>query len=283
MSHESLDDRKIIKDIEAAILSNVGGRKGMEKKFSAMIRRALDEVIDMPRTGRLTLEAIEQTEKTYIGTKIEILFRSLIGFPKGIHDLNIDGVDVDIKNTVRDNWTIPPEILNKPCILIRSDEKKARCWLGIVMARPEYLNPGKNRDGKTTLGKEGRRYIHWVLSDHPYPSNMWESVEQAVVKRIFKHKGGTERLVQLFKEMPNTAISRTLVDGIAQQKDYMKRLRKNGGARDKLAAEGIALLWGGRKNDATAIKQLGLPLCTRDDFIAYKAKTAEEKKLLKLI
>src|SRR5687767_5744114 len=38
--------------------------------FGASIRRALDEVIDGPRTGRWDVSQLEKTEKTYIGTKI---------------------------------------------------------------------------------------------------------------------------------------------------------------------------------------------------------------------
>ena len=44
------------------------------------LREALDEVIDTPRTGRFTLSQLEKTEKTYIGTKVEILVRDSSAF-----------------------------------------------------------------------------------------------------------------------------------------------------------------------------------------------------------
>ena len=278
-SRTGLPDKKILQDIERAILKNVGGKKALREKFPKIIRKALDEVIDTPRTGRLTLDQIEKTEKTYIGTKVEILFRSLIGFPKGILDLNIDGVDVDIKNTVGSNWTLPPEVLNKPCILISSNEKTGLCNLGLVVVRPEYLSKGTNRDEKKTIAKSNFGNIRWLLYEFSYPKNIWESADPALVKRIFKSKSGAERLVQMFKEMQGVPITRTVIEGIAQQKDYMKRLRKNGGARDKLAADGIALLSGAY--DRVLIKNLGLPFCTRDEFISYRAGNREELKLLK--
>lgn len=281
MSHDSenakQEDVKILKELQAAILKNVGGQAGLEDGFPKLIRRAIDEVIDTPRTGRLTLEETEKTEKTYIGTKIEILFRSFIGFPKGLYDLEINGRDVDIKNTVGSNWMIPPEAHNSPCFLIKSDEKKALCSLGLIVARYEYLNK-PNRDGKGTISKAGMEYVLWLLHDHPYPPNIWENVPKNKVQRIFEPKAGAERLVRLFTEMQNTPVSRNTIEGIAQQKDYMKRLRKNGGARDKLAKKGIALLSGAY--DKKLIKALGLPVCGRDEFIAYHAKTSEEKKLL---
>ena len=278
-SIENITDTKLLQDIESAILINIGGLDALQEEFPKMIRKALDEVIDTPRTGRLTLDQIEKTEKTYIGTKIEILFRNMIGFPKGILDLNIDGVDVDIKNTVGSNWTLPPEVFNKPCVLISSNEASALCSLGLVIVRPEYLSAGANRDQKKTITKANFKHIRWLLKDCPYPKNFWRDVDPERVKRIFKPKGGTERLVQMFKEMQGIPIHRSIVLGIAQQDDPMKRLRKNGGARDLLSSDNIVILSG--KYNRDLIKQLKLPPCAGNEFISYQVKTPVEMKLLK--
>ena len=56
--------------------------------------------------------------------------------------------------------------------------------------------------------------------------------------------GGTIRLAALFEAVQNKPISRVIVQAIAQQDDYMKRIRRNGGARDILAPKGIAILSG---------------------------------------
>jgi len=79
----------------------------------------------------------------------------------------------------------------------------------------------------------------------------------------------------MFTEIQGVPINRTVIEGIAQQKDYMKRLRKNGGARDKLAANGIALLSG--SYDSSLIKKLGLASCTKEEFISYRARNPEER------
>ena len=278
-SSPGLSDVKILKDLERAILKNVGGLVTLQDEFPKMIRKALDEVIDTPRTGRLTIDQIEKTEKTYIGTKVEILFRNMIGFPKGILDLNVDGVDVDIKNTVGKNWTLPPEVVNKACILISSDEAKALCNLGLVVVRAEYLSHGQNRDGKRSLTKENFKHIHWIFKDLPYQPNFWRDIDAARVKRIFRPRGGTDRLVQMLREIQSVPIHRDIVIGIAQQDDPMKRLRKNGGARDKLAEDGIVVLSG--TYDKNLIERLDLPFCTRSEFISYQTRTGEEKDLLK--
>ena len=73
-----------------------------------LFRQAVDEVIDAPRTNRFTIGELEKTEKTYLGTKVEILLRDFLKLPKGkILDLSVDGVEVDIKNTMQRAWTIP--------------------------------------------------------------------------------------------------------------------------------------------------------------------------------
>jgi hypothetical protein len=59
----------------------------------------------------------------------------------------------------------------------------------------------------------------------------------------------------------------------------MKRLRKNGGARDLLAREGIAVLSG--KYDHQIIKELKLPQLSSDEFLSIKAENPEELEILK--
>lgn len=279
-SSVGVSDQKIVKNIECAILENVGNISSLKINFPKLIRKAIDEVIDTPRTGRLLLEQIEKTEKTYIGTKVEILFRSFIGFPKGILDLNVNGIDVDIKNTVTGNWMIPTEAVGKPCILIEVDEEKALCSLGIIVARLDYLNKGVNRDKKRSISSEGRKKIHWLLKKHPYPASFWRGFDQKKALEVFQLKQANARLELLFKESLKRPIPRAVIEDVSQpQKDYMKRLRKNGGARDTLAMEGIAILSGAY--DQVLIKQLGLTKCAKDEFISYKIASEHDRLLLK--
>jgi hypothetical protein len=84
---------------------------------------------------------------------------------------------------------------------------------------------------------------------------------------IMRGKTGNERIEALFRETLTKPVSRDIVQAVAQQKDYMKRLRKNGGARDALAREGIAIL---SKFDTALIKRLGLPPMGPDEFVSFK-------------
>ncbi len=66
---------------------------------------------------------------------------------------------------------------------------------------------------------------------------------------------------------------------MAQQHDYMKRLRRNGGARDRLVELGIALLSG--RTDSALIMALKLGPVTGEEFISLAPETPEEWKLIR--
>lgn len=234
--NETHQDFLLIKQLEAAILRHAGGFEKFRVDIPRLLRRAIDEVIDSARPNRFVLLEIEKTEKTYIGTKIEILLRNHLGMRKGhVLDLAIDGIEVDIKNTIAANWTIPIEAIGHPCILLRAQETTSRCSFGLIVIRENVLHDGRNRDGKRTISKAGLAQVYWLLRDVPYPQNVWEYIDPQTRAAITTPRGGAERLAALFRTMQGKPIARLLVQSVAQQDDYMKRIRRNGGARDLLA------------------------------------------------
>lgn len=272
-------DFPVLDALRTALLKGGGGIETVRRDVPQLIRRAIDEVIDAPRTGRFRLDQIEKTEKTYIGTKIEILIRQFFGFPKGLLDLCIDGQDVDIKNTIGNNWMIPNEAIGKPCVLIAADEKAAVCQFGLVVCRLEYLSVGTNRDAKRTIAREKFNNIMWLLVNQPYPANFWERIDSEIAKYVLLGTSANDRLVRLFEKVQKQQIHRDTIQAIAQQKDYMKRLRRNGGARDTLAARKIAVLSG--VYDSSIAASLGLGSIARDEFVAIEATTPELETLLR--
>jgi hypothetical protein len=245
-----------------------------------LLRRAIDEVIDTARSNRFTLDETEKTEKTYLGTKVEILLRYFLKMPRGNKlDLSIDGTETDIKNTILRTWTIPREAIGHPCIVIKTDEKRAVCSFGIIVIRDEVLNVGENRDKKRTISKAGFLNIHWLLQDEPYPENFWQNLDPELKQRIISLPSGTKRIAALCRLVQQRPISRSIVFGLGQQDDAMKRLRKNGGARDVLFQEGIAILSG--QYDHELIETLGLPKCERDEFISFEPKLTAHIALLR--
>jgi hypothetical protein len=273
-------DHQALAPLVAAFIRASGGLARLTQEIPQIIRKAIDEVIDAPRTNRFTLAETEKTEKTYLGTKIEILLRSHLGLPKGkVLDLSIAGVETDIKNTMGGNWTIPMEAFGHPCLLVKENEKTALCSVGIIIARDAYLNPGSNRDAKRSFSAAGLQNVWWILKDHPYPPNFFEQMPLRQQQAIMNAGGGTARLAALFETVQKKPISRMIVQAIAQQDDYMKRVRRNGGARDVLAPKGIAILWG--TGDKGLIAKLNLGPVGPDEFISYRPTSPADIALLR--
>ena len=186
---------------------------------------------------------------------------------------------MDVKNTLGDTWMIPQEAIGKPCLLVASDEARQTCYFGIFIAHPANLTTGQNQDKKLSVSAAGYKHIHWLVFNEPYPPGFWSRIGSAKTHAIMRAKTGNDRVSALFQEVQATPIHRDIIHAVAQQKDYMKRLRKNGGARDALAAAGIAILSG--KYDAALIQRLGLGLLGPDEFISFRAQTPDDAAMLR--
>lgn len=272
-------DFDLLDALAREITARAGGPLALEQDFPAMLRRCIDDVIMTPKTGRRAYEELEKTEKTYIGTRVEIELRALLRLPRGKLDTEILGRDMDIKNTMGSNWMIPSEALDQPCLLVAADEARARCYLGLIVARPAYLTRGKNKDGKGSISATGFANILWLICDHGYPANFWRGQDPEVVAEIFAGNTGNTRMACLFRRIQQTPIARDVVEAVAQQKDFMRRIRsdKGRGTRDHLEREGILLLSG--QYDSQLIKALGLPACTGSEFISCTPKDATERRM----
>ncbi|MGY9050294.1 MAG: NaeI family type II restriction endonuclease [Rhodobacterales bacterium] len=234
-------DHPLLHALADDITRRAGGAATLAEAFPAMLRRCIDDVIMTPKTGRRSYDELEKTEKTYIGTRVEIELRALLRLSRGRLDTVILGHDVDIKNTMGSNWMIPTEAVNHPCLLVAADESRAMCYLGLIVARPDYLTVGQNKDAKKSISANGFAHILWLLCHQPYPANFWRNVPPATVTHIFAGSTGNQRMATLFREITGQPITRDVVEAVAQQQDFMRRIRsdKGRGARDHLAEEGI--------------------------------------------
>jgi Restriction endonuclease NaeI len=274
-------DHADLSALETDLLEAVGGKDLFEEKLRSFFRSAIDEVIDTARTGRFFFKDLEKTEKTYLGTKFEILLRDWLQVPRGVMlDLLIGEREVDVKSTTGggSGWMIPPEALDQFCILLRVNEGLAKCAVGIAKARPAYLRSGENRDQKTSFSAAGTRNIWWLVSDFNYTPNFCSCIDDDLRNRIMKSGKGTKRLAALFEHCLGMPVSRVQVAAIAAQDDFMKRLRKNGGARDLLAPKGIAILYS--ETDRDLMRQLGLSFGYRE-FISHRPRNEIETKLMR--
>lgn len=243
---------------------------GFEQKAAETLRRALDEVIDGLRTGRWSVDSLEKTEKTYIGTKVEILFKFDFELPKGNRlDFRVKDTDVDIKCTVLRDWMIPSEAVGELCLLVRIDDTRSKFWIGLIRATSSVLRKGKNRDGKNSLSAEGKKSIHWLIEAGQLPVNFLSTIDSEIRERIFSHgKSGQLRINELFRLVQGRIIPRIAIETVARQKDSMKRVRD---ARISLKKEGILVL-GHQGQDPKIAIERGYPAPKKGEIIAIATK-----------
>lgn len=273
-------DFEVLQRIRQEILRRVPPTAPLEEALPALIRDAIDFVIDPVRTARTRVAELDPVEKTFIGLKVEHYFRDLIDVPKGVRDLVIDGLDVDVKNTVGSTWMIPPETygVEDPCLLIATAEQDGRCWLGLLVARDRYLTK-PNLDKKRGVSAAGFQHILWIVEGATFPKSRWDGIDMVRFRDLRRVGGGSLRAAQFFRENLGRIVNRTIVQSLLfDQDDYMKRLRFNGGARDALSAEGIALLSGAF--DADLRRLLSLPEMTREEMVAVRPTSSEATRLL---
>ncbi|MYX34360.1 MULTISPECIES: NaeI family type II restriction endonuclease [unclassified Streptomyces] len=247
-----------LEEVRAAILA----ADPHGEKFSAALRRTFDMLLDGQHTGRFRWEQLHKTEKTHAGTLVEINLQRAFGFADGDKmDYSIAGADVDCKYSQDiGKWMIPPEAMGHLCLGVWASDKAGIWSAGLFRVVEEVLTKKEgNRDGKRSLTAAARETaVHWLFRDEPLQENILLRLSQEDIDAIFAPKHGTQRVHELFRRTQGRVVSRSVVATVAQQDDYMKRVRYNGGSRSALRPEGIVIL-GQYGNHQAVAQALGLP------------------------
>ncbi|MFD8568242.1 NaeI family type II restriction endonuclease [Streptomyces sp. NPDC059639] len=241
-----------------------------KEKFKESIRTAIDEVLDGGRTGRYSISELTKNEKSYIGTKVEIILQESFSIPKGIKrpgvkekplDYRILEHEVDCKFTIGKNWSIPSEAVDKICLLVQVDEEKEHFSAGILRMRPEFLTSGSNRDGKKGVSVSGKEQVYWIADCEKFPRTLLLSLPANERRGILSESlSGQERINRLFWTKQQILIDGTTIDTVAQQRDSMARAREGKGrARTVLRSKGI-LIAGHWETHRRVMEQLAVDL-----------------------
>ncbi|MFI0962362.1 NaeI family type II restriction endonuclease [Streptomyces sp. NPDC021080] len=245
------------------------------RRFARVLRDTIDQLLNGEVTGRYDWKTLFKTEKTHAGTLVEINLQREFRFADGdAMDYQIAGVDVDCKYSQQfGSWMIPPEAMDHLCLLAWADDYKSLWSIGLVRIRHEWLNTGNNRDLKLTIKAEHRDKIRWLWRDEALPENVLLHMNTADRAAVFASDSGQRRLNELFRRAQKRRIGRNVVRTVAQQKDYMKRVRGNGGSRSALRPEGI-LIMGDYASHREIAAQLGLPLPEEGEFVSARVVSA---------
>lgn len=231
--------------------------------FAAALRRTFDMLLDGQHTGRFRWEELHKTEKTHAGTLVEINLQRAFNFADGnkMH-YSIDGIDVDCKYSQDlGRWMIPPEAMGHLCLGVRASDDAGLWSAGLFRVTEEVLTKKEGtRDGKRSLTATARKNaVHWLFEDAPLPENILLRLSEKDIAAIFASRYGTQRVHELFRRTQGRVVSRGVVATVAQQDDFIKRVRYNGGSRSALRPEGIVIL--GQYGNHQAVAQgLGLPV-----------------------
>jgi len=229
-------------------------------KFATALRRSIDMLLDGQHTGRYRWGQLHKTEKTHAGTLVEINIQREFKLDDGERmDYQVVGVDVDCKfSQDPGGWMIPPEAEGELLLLMWASDDLSLWSAGLIRAVPDVLTAGGNRDRKRGIRAAGRSAIRWLFHQAVLPENTLLHIPEDDLQAVWAEDSKQKRVDMLFRRVQRRRISRTVVATVAEQEDYMKRVRYDGGARSNLQPEGIVILGQGRSHRAIAA-QLGIP------------------------
>lgn len=229
----------------SAVFRSLSGQDPDGSRMAAAFRLTFDQLYDGQRTGRFRWDQLFKTEKTHYGTLLEINLQREFVFEDGaLLDYRIAGIEVDCKYSASSQWMLPPESIDQIILVCSADDEESVWSVGLVRATEQNRNAGLNRDKKGSLNRLGRSRIRWLRLNSKMQPNILLELTELELDRIFLPTTGQGRLNELFRIATNRRISRNIVATVAQQDDFMKRVRSNGGARSALRPEGFVILSG---------------------------------------
>lgn len=246
----------------------------MLDRFGRAIRQSFDEVFDGQRTGRYSLDQLSKTEKTYVGTKIEIVVQAEFGLQRGRRmDFLVVDHEVDAKWSMKSGgWMIPTEAVGELCLCITADDHRSTFSVGLLRADVDTLKAGQNKDAKKQFSPFGLDRMRWLAHDAKLPENLLLHVDEETRTAILEPSlSGQRRINELFHRVQERIIRREVVLTVAQQDDGPKRVRD---ARKHLAAFDIVIL-GHQQSDPAIATAFDLPVPMKGEWISVTVANAE--------
>jgi predicted Rdx family selenoprotein len=121
----------------------------------------------------------------------------------------------------------------------------------------------------------GREAISWLFRDAEMAQNVLLSIDDETRDAIMSPAlSGQQRINELFRRVTNRRITRGVVATVARQKDYMKRVRENGGARSALAPEGFIIPGGDFESHRAIAQGLGIEVPRPGEFVSVRVVPA---------
>lgn len=252
-------------------------------RAAAVFRTTYDQLYDGQHTGRFRWDQLFKTEKTHYGTLLEINLRrefddviddTAEGRPL---DYLISGHDVDCKFSQSfGGWMLPPECFGHLLLVAWADDERGVWSLGVVRASDANRRVSSNRDGKTQLTAKGREQIVWLHFEAGLPPNVLLGLNPVTLANVLAPRSGQARVTELLRQVTEKRIGRNTIATLAQQDDYMARLRDNGnGARTTLRREGYLVPGGDYEAHRSVARRLGVVVPEPGEVVSFKVVPSE--------
>ncbi|MCO8127271.1 restriction endonuclease [Acidimicrobiia bacterium EGI L10123] len=270
----------------APVASWLLAQPSVHERFRWVLRDSVDQLLDGQHTGRWNYLHLSKTEKTHLGTIIEISLTKEFEIPDG-HELDwrIAGIEVDCKfSKDYGKWEIPREMYlsttpaqrsgtaDHVALLVWLDDDRSRWAAGLLQITDALLSGSANGDAKRKLNDTGLKQIHWLWGGRQddLPPNQLLHMSDAARQRVFgaSSTSGQRRINVLLREFNQQLVHRSTVLTVAQQDDGMKRPRDARLPRH-LGAEGFLVL-GHQDAHPYIAALLGLPVPTKGEFVPVR-------------
>ncbi|MER5952361.1 NaeI family type II restriction endonuclease [Streptomyces sp. NPDC001893] len=270
------------------------------ERFRWALRDSLDELLDGQRTGRWAYQHLTKTEKTYLGTAVEVNLTKEFAIDNGADlDWSIAGLDIDCKfSKDLGGWEIPMEMYlcadhgerggraNHAAVVTWMNDDTSQWAAGIVRITDERLRWKRgldanghrvrayNRDNKRKLSDGAKSEVYWLWGglQTDLPTNLLRHLDPATREGILtaslprRASSGQQRVNQLFLDVPDRLIGRRTVLTVGQQDDAPKRARD---ARKALRPKGIVVL-GHQGSHPHVARALRLPIPIKGEWISTR-------------
>jgi hypothetical protein len=265
------------------------------RRCGFVFRDALDYMLDGQHTGRWHYDHLSKTEKTHLGSMIEITFAKEFEIEEGdLIDWRVAGQDIDCKfSRSMYGWEFPLEMyaqsysqghkntIDHPAFVAWMCDDTNEWAAGLVRISDGLLKshpdgrPRWNGDRKRKIADKHQTDIYWlfggVQDDLPRNAILDLSPEERA-GALDSSKSGNMRMKVLFTSVQQQLIDRGTILTVGQQDDAPRRARES---RTLLARSGIAVL-GHREGHPDVAKALDLPVCEMGQWLSVRLVEVDE-------
>ena len=253
-------------------------------RTAGVIRHTFDQIYDGRHTGRFQLEQLSKTEKTHIGSLIEVNLRREFDdlFSDGDKlDFSVEGIEIDCKYSIKfGGWMVPREAVGELLLVVTANDRNSEWGVGVVRASESLFRPSRNQDSKREFAAASVRNVEWIFFGEELPENVLLHLDPEDAERILTPSwSGQRRVNELLRTVTEKVIPRGTIATVAQQDDYMKRIRAHGGATSQLAPEGILVIGGTYESHRMVASELGAPIPNRGETVSVRVVPASHGDL----